>query len=779
MNGVTYIEQVSADAVKTRLLPLSTVEAAMERFIEAFPRRRVAAALVPMDAITVIDKDKDEYQATGTGACFVLTLGEDGSKGGWYYFEAALVRHNGNLLANLRVETVDALDRRFDWPINTNLRGSIREIIYLPPNVTRLLWFPTGAPGFFKQSPLLLHRVSRIESIARRWYRVMNTLGKFERDSVASARRSALWSVFFGASNALQTAYRRTAEERIRRIRGNDYPAFLARTEKRDLSAEQHVRQKVKRLVDPPLISLFTALGSPTREPLRKMLDSVACQLYPHWELFIGADSSLSPEITELLLDRQAADIRVKLLFVSPGASVADRLNVALNAARGEFCVQLGQHDFIHAHALSYVALERDEHSNSNLIYTDDDRISALDVRSDPAFKPDWNPDLFHSLNYISALAVYRRTLAVAVGGYRNGFEESEGYDLLLRLSSNMHPECVRHIAKVLYSHRVRPPEENTGVRHRTGLDALKDHLSPCGAVVAAGNMPCVYRVSHPLPAQPPLVTLIVPTRDKVEILRKCISSIQQKTVYANWEMIVVDNGSTDPATHYYLRELELDRRIRVVTRDQPFNYSALNNFAAGVARGDVLGLLNNDLEIVSPEWLTEMVSHAIRPEIGAVGAKLLYPGGMVQHAGVVLGIGGVAGHVHRYLPGDDSGYCHRASVTQNLSAVTGACLLVRKAVYWEVGGLNETHLAVAFNDIDFCLKLRDAGYRNLYTPHALLIHHESISRGRDDTEEKSRIFKQEYAHMQNFWKDKLQDDPAYNKNLTLDYENFSFATPA
>ena len=243
--------------------------------------------------------------------------------------------------------------------------------------------------------------------------------------------------------------------------------------------------------------------------------------------------------------------------------------------------------------------------------------------------------------------------------------------------------------------------------------------------------------------------------------------------------MTVVDNRSTDLATHRYFREIEQDSRIRVIPYDLPFNYSAINNFAAESARGDILGLLNNDLEVISPEWLSEMVSHAIRPEIGAVGAKLLYPDGMVQHAGVVLGIGGVAGHVNRYLAGDDSGYCHRASVTQNLSAVTGACLVVRRALYSEVGGLNETHLAVAFNDIDFCLKLRDAGYRNLYTPHALLTHHESMTRGRDDTDEKNRIFQQEYAYMQNTWKDKLRDDPAYNVNLTLEFENFSFRNRA
>ena len=342
-----------------------------------------------------------------------------------------------------------------------------------------------------------------------------------------------------------------------------------------------------------------------------------------------------------------------------------------------------------------------------------------------------------------------------------------------------MEPEAIRHIPKILYSCRTLNQGATTDVSHASGLRALQERLRPAGATATTGAFAGTYRVSHPLPAKSPLVTIIIPTRDKVEILKKCIESIQQKTDYPNWEMLVIDNGSIEPATLEYFRELKEDCRIRVLAYGKPFNYSAINNFAARQAKGDVLALLNNDLEVIAPQWLGEMVSHAIRPEIGAVGAKLLYPDGTVQHAGVVLGIGGVAGHVHRYLPSDDPGYCYRASVTQNLSAVTGACMLVRKAAYWQVGGLNEASLAVAFNDIDFCLKLREAGYRNLYTPYAVLTHHESISRGRDDTEEKNKIFRQEYAYMQDTWQGKLRDDPAYNVNLTAEFENFSLANPA
>ena len=772
---MTGVEQTPPDAVKARLLPLSPGDAAMERFIEVFPRHRVAAGLVPLDGIAVIDERKGEYKSTGTGCCFVLTLDSGGSRGGWYYVEAALVRHNGSRFANLRVEMADRADRRFDWPITTNLRGSIREVVYLPPNATRLLWFPTGAPGFFSQSPLLVHKISRIESAARRLHRVVDLIGRFRRGRLACPQEFGWWA----ALTNLQGAYRQIADLRRLRARRNDYPAFLARSDKLNLDSAAELRKRADGRADASLISLLVVLRHPALAHLARTLDSVAGQHYARWELVVCADSSVPPEAIQWVGQRQAADSRIRLLEIPSGASAADCLNQALDSARGEYCAHLGQHDLVNPHALSYIAVALAKHSGADLVYTDEDKVDAFGVRSDPAFKPDWNADLLLSHNYISSMAVYRRGVAVTVGGYRNGFDGAEHYDLLLRLSCEMKPERIGHVAKVLYSRRVLAHEAMTGVPHLSGLRALQEHLMATGATADAGPAECVYRVKHPLPEKLPLVTLIIPTRDKAEVLQKCIESIQLETDYANWEMVVVDNGSIEPQTHRYFLELQQDPRIRVVAYDRPFNYSALNNFAARFAHGEVLGLLNNDLEVISPHWLGEMVSHAIRPGIGAVGAKLLYPDGMVQHAGVVIGIGGVAGHVHRYLPGDDPGYCHRASVTQNLSAVTGACLLVRKALYWEVGGLNEHRLAVAFNDIDFCLKLRDAGYRNLYTPYAVLTHHESISRGRDDTEEKNQTFMQEYAFMQDTWRDKLWGDPAYNPNLTLEFEDCSFSGPA
>ena len=358
-------------------------------------------------------------------------------------------------------------------------------------------------------------------------------------------------------------------------------------------------------------------LRNPVPAYLAKTIDSVVSQLHANWELCVCADARTLGEAAGLMRHREAADPRIKLLTVMAGQSVADCLNQALHAARGEYAVRLGQHDVVHAHALFHVALEHGTYPGAELIYSDEDKIDALDARSDPAFKPEWNADLLLSHNYISRMAVYRTRLAIKAGGYRNGFEESEDYDLLLRLSRDLEPEAIRHIPKILYSGRTLEPAATTDrshvshVSHASGLRALQEHLRPAGATATTGAFAGTYRVSHPLPAQSPLVTLIIPTRDKVDILKKCISGIQFKTSYQRWEMLVIDNGSTEPETHAYFKELVQDDRIQVLPYHDAFNYSAINNFAARRAKGDILALLNNDLEVKAPQWLGEMVATA------------------------------------------------------------------------------------------------------------------------------------------------------------------------
>lgn len=291
---------------------------------------------------------------------------------------------------------------------------------------------------------------------------------------------------------------------------------------------------------------------------------------------------------------------------------------------------------------------------------------------------------------------------------------------------------------------------------------------------VVVGPVPNTYRVRYPLPTIPPKVSLLIPTRDGVEILKPCVDALLERTDYPNFEVLILDNQSSCEKTLRYMDEVAADSRVRVLRWNFPFNYSSINNFGVQHATGDLIGLVNNDIEPINSDWLCEMVRQAIRPEVGCVGAKLYYPNDTIQHAGVILGIGGVAGHAHKYFDRHADGYFSRLHLVQNMSAVTAACLLVRRSLFEEVGGLDEKNLAVAFNDVDFCLRVRDAGYRNLWTPYAQAYHHESVSRGADDTPEKRQRHNKEAAYMRARWGDALLKDPAYNPNLTLIHEDFS-----
>lgn len=567
------------------------------------------------------------------------------------------------------------------------------------------------------------------------------------------------------------------------RLDRRSYPAFIARNDqltRQDLTA---LRRQLGELPRRPLISLIVTLQAPQPAQLRQMLDAVRAQIYPHWELLLTGDSSLD---TLALVGAHGARRgqrgphgQIRVLAAAPRRAPATLLNLALEQARGQFVGRLGQHDLLAPHALLFMARELAAQRQAELLYADDDLLDQDGRRCDPRFKPDWNPDLFYSTNYLGGLTLLRRARALQVGGWRKQYAGAEDYDLLLRFTDRLPGEKVRHVARVLCHARPAPAAKAraAAAEHQAGKRALAAHFEGGASVVEDGPGLGLYRVRHAPPPVAPLVSILIPTRDGLEILKKCISSIRQNTSYPNWELLVIDNGSEQPATLAYLARLRDDARIRVLRDERPFNYSALNNLAAGHARGELLALLNNDVEVISADWLAEMVGQAMRPGVGAVGAKLLYSNGRVQHAGVFLGIGWVAGHGHKMLAADAPGYHHRAVLVQNVSAVTAACLVVRKSSYLQVGGLNESRLAVAFNDIDFCLKLGAAGYRNVYTPHARLYHHESVSRGEDDTPEKQARLRREYEYMKQAWGALLCADPAYNPNLTRKRGDFSLST--
>lgn len=754
--------------VKGQLYPLSRLERTLEWLIECLPRKQVTAALDPEGQIAVISEEKGEFRSLGASPTFNLVI-EGGPRKGWYYLETALTRNNGSRVAKILAETNE---QRVVMPIPSILRGTIREIVYFPDGIRSLKWQPTAAPGFFTQAPLLFHKISFFESVARRTYRVVCDLWRYRHVS-KSAQLGLSWTCFFGK---LQQGYQGSANLRLQRLNGNDYKAFIARHDTLTNSDVRSIRKQIAKFPVNPLISIIMPLKKADAKQLEESLNSIDKQLYGNWELIVADASGESTEEHRTVLDFSDRNNRVRVVSCDAQSSTAALLNVCLQHARGKWVCRIDPCDHLSIMATFLLVKEVLSDGKALLIYSDDDDISPDGHRSNPRFKPDWNPDLFYSNNYISNLVLFELEKINELGGFDSKFEGVEGYEAILRYLKKWGGSGIRHIPKVLY-HRsaLNANTSKSESTHQAGRLALKNYFHGVSAVsVENGPGFGLYRVKYVLPHYQPLVSIIIPTRDKVDILRACVESIRNKTIYLNWELLIVDNGSIDIETEDYFEILREDARIRIFEFDATFNYSAINNFAVREARGEVLALLNNDVEVISEDWLSEMVGHALLPEIGAVGAKLFYPDGTVQHAGVVLGIGGVAGHIHRFLGGNASGYCHRAVLNQNLSAVTGACLVVRKKVFQEVGGLDEKNLRIAFNDVDFCLKLIAAGYRNVFTPNAQLYHHESVSRGRDDTPEKKNVFTFEFNYMREKWGLVLRNDFAYNTNLTLDFEDFS-----
>ncbi|HEY9155366.1 MAG TPA: glycosyltransferase, partial [Opitutaceae bacterium] len=542
-------------------------------------------------------------------------------------------------------------------------------------------------------------------------------------------------------------------------------------------------RAEVERWTNPPLVSIVLPVYNTPEKWLRKAVDSVKAQTYRHWELCIADDASPNAEVKPLLQELEQSDSRIKIVYREKNGHISSASNSALEIATGEFVALLDHDDEITPDALFEIVSAFRTNPQAELVYSDEDKIDEEGRRLEPYFKPDYLPDLYLGQNYISHLSVYRLQVVRAVGGFRVGYEGSQDWDLALRVIDLVGGEKVVHVPKILYHWRAIPGSTALLISEKNypleaARKALTDHFArqrqPVALVTVPGDH---WRAKYPIPSPAPRVALIIPTRNRVNLLRQCVESILAKTTYPNFEVVVVDNASNEPDTLAYFADLQM-RKMRVLAYPGDFNYSAINNFAVQQVDAEIVGLLNNDLEVIHGDWLDEMVSQAARPEIGCVGAMLYYPNDRVQHAGVIVGLGGVAGHAFRDFPRGTPGAFNRARLAQNYSAVTAACLLVRRSIYLKVGGLDEKELAVAFNDIDFCLKVRAAGFRNIWTPFAELYHHESASRGAEDTPEKHERFRREVETMLERWRAEIAHDPAYNPNLTLELNDFSLAAP-
>lgn len=511
---------------------------------------------------------------------------------------------------------------------------------------------------------------------------------------------------------------------------------------------------------------------------LRKMIESVLSQTYGNFELCLADGSDRKHRyVGDICREYRFHDKRIVYKKLKKNLGISENTNACLAMATGDYIALFDHDDFLHPSAL-YRNYEAIKEHGADFIYSDENTFhETIDDAFNPNYKPDFSPDYLRSVNYICHLTVFSRSLYEKVGGFRKEFDGSQDYDMILRLTEQA--EKIWHIRQVLYYWRAHSESTAMDIHAKdycmdAAKRALTEHLKRVGlaGTVEDGAVLSWYRMRYEIKGNPK-ISIIIPNKDHVDLLSRCITSILEKSTYDNYEIIIVENNSMLKSTFAYYDSLKKDERIKVVTWEKEFNYSAINNFGATFADGEYILLLNNDMEVIACDWLEEMLMFAQREDVGAVGAKLYYPDDTVQHAGVILGIGGVAGHSHKYFKKDEPGYFARLVVAQDLSAVTAACMMMPKAVFDEVGGLDEGY-KVAFNDVDLCMKIRRAGYLIVYTPYAELYHYESVSRGSEDTPEKVERFNGEVARFMDRWgKELLAGDPYYNPNLSLEFEDF------
>lgn len=528
-----------------------------------------------------------------------------------------------------------------------------------------------------------------------------------------------------------------------------------------------------------PLISIAVPAYQTPVEFLKQMIESLISQTYPEWELCIANASPDNEEMQRVLADYSAKDSRVRFCNLKENLGIAENTNRAFSMAKGEFMGLLDHDDLLAPNALYEIVQALQDHPQADALYTDEDKVTTeLDEHFQPHLKPDFNLDLLRSNNYICHFFVVRRSIVEKAGGFRKEFDGAQDYDFIFRCTENARE--VLHVPEILYhwrTHKASTADNPASKMYafEAGKRAIEANLerTETKGVVSHTQDLGFYRVKYPVQGKP-LVSVIIPNKDEKETLQTCMEMLNSNTSYQNFEIIIIENNSTTDEIFRYYKELSKDPRIHLLRWGKEFNYSAINNFGVAHAKGEYLLFLNNDIKSINPDWMEELLGVCQRPEVGGVGAKLIYPDNTIQHAGCVVGMGGIAGHMFVDMPADRTGYLHKASLLQDMSAVTAACLMMKKEVFEETGGFTE-ELAVAFNDVDLCLKVRKNNHLIVYDPYAKLYHMESKTRGAEDSKEKVRRFQTEIEYMRCHWLDILKNgDPYYNKNLSLTKWNYS-----
>lgn len=795
LDPLTHKSNFQIDRVFLRRLPkrpklLAAQNIATYDYLEHHKPSSILGQLTPIQQLSKIGSTQFHWLSVGEDPYFFWDLTEISKlQAGWYIWEFKFQKPDGSnqpTTSRLYLDTGDGFNETetVNLPLSDGDVTSHR-VFLSKKNIKRIRFDPIDYPGELIIEALSIKSINEAESqqlmLDHLSLHHPNYLEK-DNDSILLDIQPLSDASHRSSIEIISSLYEETQNNNHSLI---DYKAWISTVEVNTVPSNQTIEQSIAEFSYKPLISVVMPTYNTPEKYLRLCIESIINQSYPYWELCIADDHSPQTHVKTILEEYAQRDHRIKYTIRETNGHISAASNSALALATGDFVALLDHDDELPSYALYFIAEAINNHPKATVIYSDEDKIDEGGERFEPHFKSDWNPDLFFSQNYVSHLGVYRRDLLEKTSGFRLGVEGSQDQDLLLRCLPHIDSRQIIHVPRVLYHWRTLPGSTAMAAGEKTyttdaGIKALEDYFKQTGqhVQVEMGKIPNTYRTHYPIPTPAPLVSLLIPTRDKLELVETAVHSILEKSTYHNFEILILDNGSVEKATLNYFTFIQAqDSRVRVLRWDFPFNYSAINNFGAHHAKGEILGLINNDIEVINPEWLHEMVSHAIRPEIGCVGAKLYYPDDTIQHAGVLLGVGGVANHAHLRSPRSSLGPFARLTSVQNFSAVTAAVLLVKKSIFDQVNGLNEKDLSIAFNDVDFCLRVLQLGFRNLWTPYAELYHYESISRGTEDNPEKLARFSAEVKYMKTTWTTLLEQDPMYNPNLNREKPDYSIAS--
>ena len=568
-------------------------------------------------------------------------------------------------------------------------------------------------------------------------------------------------------------------------VEARKYEKWIAAHDNFNNADRTKIIELQKKFEHQPLISILMPTYNTPEIYLREVIDSVLEQTYDNWQFCICDDNSPDPHMKKVLEEYQAKDSRIEVVYRTENGHISKASNSALEIAKGEFTALLDHDDILPPYALSCLVYQINQTPDANLIFSDEDKIDEYGHRMDPYFKSDWNYELFLSHNCVSHLGVYRTSILKEIKGFNPDLVGSQDWDMALRFIEKIPQETIQHIPHVLYHWRVFENSTAMSIDAKpyaieAGRKSVQSHLDRINtnAKVTQGAWPGSQRIQYEIGEQP-LVSILIPSKNQLDFISMCIQTLIENTSYKNYEILILDNGSDDPDVKSYYDTITAKHAlIKIIDCSGPFNFSKINNTGVQQAKGEYICFLNNDIEITESNWLDEMVSNIVRKEVGVVGAKLLFPHNLIQHAGIVTGIAGLAGHVYRLFPPKRKGHQGRAALVQEMTAVTAACMLTSKSLFLELGGFNESELAVAYNDLDYCLKVREQKLKVIWTPYAELVHHESVSRGYENTEEKKQRLAKEQKYILDNWSKYISNDPYYNPNLASETEDASYAFP-